>query len=263
MKLEVKDIVKGGKPIVCLTSYTAPMARIVDPLVDVILVGDSLGMVVYGFENTLPVTLDMMIAHGGAVARNATHAMVVVDMPYGTYESSKELALKNAQRIMKETGCAAVKPEGGQELAETVRYLVNNGVPVMGHIGLMPQSIEKMGGFKIQGRGDAGAQKVMADAKAIADAGAFSMVVEGTIEPVAKDITEAVNIPTIGIGASPACDGQILVVDDILGMYAPFTPKFVKRYVELAPIISEAVKQYADEVKARTFPTMGHCFLPK
>ncbi len=263
MKLEVKDIVKGGKPIVCLTSYTAPMTKIIDPLVDVILVGDSLGMVVYGFENTLPVTIDMMIAHGAAVVRNAQHALVVVDMPYGTYESSKELALKNAQRIIKETGCAAVKPEGGQELAETVRYLVDNGVPVMGHVGLMPQSVEKMGGFKIQGRGDAGAQKVMADAKAIADAGAFSLVIEGTIEPVAKDITEAVKIPTIGIGASPACDGQILVVDDIIGMFSAFTPKFAKRYVELSPIISDAVGKYANEVRERTFPTIGHCFLPK
>ncbi|MDD3371064.1 MAG: 3-methyl-2-oxobutanoate hydroxymethyltransferase [Alphaproteobacteria bacterium] len=263
MKISIKDIVKGNKPIVCLTSYTAPMAKIVDPLVDLILVGDSLGMVVYGFENTLPVTIDMMIAHGAAVVRNAEHALVVVDMPFGTYEHSKEEALKNAQRIMKETGCAAVKPEGGEELAETVRYLVDNGVPVMGHVGLMPQSIEKMGGFKIQGRGDAGAQKVMADAKAIEAAGAFCVVIEGTIEPVAKDITEALTIPTIGIGASPACDGQILVVDDILGMFSAFTPKFAKRYVELAPIVANAVKTYADEVRSGTFPTIGHCFLPK
>lgn len=263
MKIGIKDIVKGGKPIVCLTSYTAPMTKIIDPLVDIILVGDSLGMVVYGFENTLPVTLDMMIAHGAAVVRNAEHALVVVDMPFGTYEKSPEQALENARRVMKETGCAAVKPEGGIELAPTVKYLVDNGVPVMGHVGLMPQSIEKMGGFKIQGRNDDGAKKVMADAKAIAEAGAFSLVIEGTIEPVARDITKAVSIPTIGIGASPACDGQILVVNDILGMYSAFTPKFVKKYAELGPIISEAVGQYADEVRNGTFPTIEHCFLPK
>jgi 3-methyl-2-oxobutanoate hydroxymethyltransferase len=262
-RIGIQDIVKGGKPIVCLTSYTAPMTKLIDPFVDVILVGDSLGMVVYGFENTLPVTLEMMIRHGECVVRNASHALVVVDMPYGTYEHSKEEALKNAQRIMSETKCDAVKPEGGEALAPTVRYLVENGVPVMGHVGLMPQSIEKMGGFKIQGRGDEGAKKVMADAKAIADAGAFSLVIEGTIEPVARDITEAVSIPTIGIGASPACDGQILVVHDIVGMFSAFTPRFAKRYVELAPLVSSAVERYAEDVREHRFPTLEHCFLPK
>jgi 3-methyl-2-oxobutanoate hydroxymethyltransferase len=263
MSITVKDIVKGGKPIVCLTSYTAPMAKIVDPLVDIILVGDSLGMTIYGFENTLPVTIDMMIAHGAAVVRNASHALVVVDMPIGTYEKSPKQALENARRIMKETKCAAVKPEGGVELAPTVRHLVENGVPVMGHVGLMPQSVEKMGGYKIQGRNDEGAKKVMADAKAIADAGAFCVVIEGTLEPVAKDITNAISVPTIGIGASPACDGQVLVIDDILGLFTAFTPKFVKRYAELAPVISAAVGKYAEEVRARKFPEMGHCFLAK
>jgi 3-methyl-2-oxobutanoate hydroxymethyltransferase len=239
------------------------MTRIIDPLVDIIMVGDSLGTVVYGFENTLPVTIDMMIAHGEAVARTASHALVVVDMSYKTYEDSPEQALRSAQRIVKETKCAAVKLEGGEEMAPTVRFLVENGVPVMGHVGLLPQSIEKMGGYKIQGRNDEGAKKVKADAAAIADAGAFSLVIEGTIEPVARDITASVSVPTIGIGASPACDGQILVVDDILGLLPAFTPRFVKRYAELAPIISSAVERYANEVREGRFPTIEHCFLPK
>jgi len=263
MSVQIKDIVKSDKRIVCLTSYTAPFTRIIDPLVDVILVGDSLGMVIYGYENTLPVKIEQMIFHGEAVARTASHALVVVDMSYDTYEQSPEQALASAQRIMKETKCAAVKLEGGVAMAPTVKYLVDNGVPVMGHVGLLPQSVEKMGGFKIQGRNDEGAQKVMADAKAIEAAGAFSLVIEGTLEPVARDITAALSIPTIGIGASPACDGQILVVDDILGLFSAFTPKFAKKYAELAPIIAEAVGEYAKEVREGTFPTMGHCFLPK
>ncbi len=263
MKIGIKDIVKGGPPIVGLTAYTAPLARTIDPLVDIVFVGDSLGMVVYGFENTLSVTLDMMIAHGAAVVRSVAHALVVVDMPVGTYEYSPADALKNAQRVIKETGCDCVKMEGGKDLAPTVKYLVDNGVPVMGHVGLMPQSIEKMGGYKIQGRNDDGAKAVMADAVAIAEAGAFSLVIEGTIEPVAQDITRAVPIPTIGIGASPTCDGQVLVVDDVLGTYAPFTPKFAKRFVELTPIIAEAVERYATEVRDRKFPGPEHCFWPK
>ena len=186
----VKDIVKGRAPVVCLTAYTAPVARLLDPHVDILLVGDSLGMVLYGFENTLPVTLDMMIAHGAAVVRSSTQALVVVDMPYGSYEESPEQALRNAARVMKETGCLAVKLEGGQEMAATIRRFVQNGVPVMGHIGLMPQSVEKMGGFKIQGRDEAQAAKLIADAKAIEAAGAFSIVIEGTVEPVARAITK-------------------------------------------------------------------------
>jgi 3-methyl-2-oxobutanoate hydroxymethyltransferase len=261
MQIGIKDIVKGGKPIVCLTSYTAPMTKIIDPLVDIILVGDSLGMTIYGFDSTKRVTMDMMIAHGEAVARCASHALVVFDMPYATYDNPEQ-ALANAQLAMKETKCAAVKLEGGVEMAPTVKYLVDNGVPVMGHIGLMPQSVEA-GKFKIQGRGDDGAKKVMADAKAIEAAGAFSIVIEGTLEPVAQDITAAVGVPTIGIGASPKCDGQVLVIDDIIGTFFDFTPKFIKRYAELGPVISKAVAQYADEVRAGTFPTMEHCFLAK
>ncbi|MDD3028998.1 MAG: 3-methyl-2-oxobutanoate hydroxymethyltransferase [Alphaproteobacteria bacterium] len=263
MKIGIKNIVKAKEHIVCLTSYTAPMTRIVDPLVDIILVGDSLGMAIYGFENTLPVTLDMMIAHGEAVARTAGHALVVIDMPYGTYEKSPAQALENAKRIMDETKADAVKLEGGLAFIDTIRTLVENGIPVMGHVGLLPQSVEKMGGYKIQGRGDEGAQKVMADAKAVEKAGAFSVVIEGTLEPVARDITDALSIPTIGIGASPFCDGQILVVNDLLGTFSAFSPKFAKRYINLPPIIVEAISQYADDVRERRFPTMDHCYLPK
>lgn len=256
----VKDFTKGGTPIVCLTAYTAPLARILDPHVDLLLVGDSLGMVLYGFENTLSVTLEMMIAHGAAVVRSSSQALVVVDMPYGSYETSPDQALTNAKRIMSETGCTAVKLEGGQEMAAIVAHLVKNNIPVMGHIGLMPQSVEKMGGFKVQGRGEVQAEALKKDAAAIAAAGAFALVIEGTVESVAREITQAVPVPTIGIGASPACDGQILVIDDILGMFDAFTPKFVKRYAELSPVIAEAVEKYAADVRARRFPGPEHVF---
>ncbi|MFA4994831.1 MAG: 3-methyl-2-oxobutanoate hydroxymethyltransferase [Bdellovibrionales bacterium] len=261
MKITTKDIKKGGKPIVMLTSYTAPMTKIMDPLVDIILVGDSLGMTIYGFDSTKKVTLDMMIAHAEAVARCASHALVVFDMPYATYDTPKQ-ALESVRRVQKETKCDAFKLEGGVEMAPTVKYLVDNGVAVMGHIGLMPQSVEA-GKFIIQGRNDESMKKVMADAKAIEAAGAFSVVIEGTLEPVAHDITDAISIPTIGIGASPACDGQVLVIDDIIGTFWDFTPKFIKRYAVLRPLIEKAVAEYADEVRARTFPTIDHCFLPK
>jgi 3-methyl-2-oxobutanoate hydroxymethyltransferase len=263
IRRSVKDFRKGGTPIVCLTAYTAPIARLLDPHVDMMLVGDSLGMTLYGFENTLSVTLDMMIAHGAAVVRSSSQALVVVDMPYGSYEKSPAQALAAAQRVMKETGCMAVKLEGGEEMAATVRLLVQNKIPVVGHVGLMPQSIEKMGGFKIQGKDDVQAAKVKADAEAIADAGAFMIVIEGTIENVARDITQSLSVPTIGIGASVACDGQILVINDILGTFAAFTPKFVKRYAELAPIIEEAVENYANDVRARRFPGPEHTFVKK
>lgn len=259
----VKSIVKGGKPIVCLTAYTASNARLLDPHVDLLLVGDSLGMVIYGFDNTLSVTLDMMIAHGAAVVRCSSRALVVVDMPYGSYEQSPEQALQNAKRIMVETKCGAVKLEGGREMADTIRCLVQNNIPVMAHVGLMPQSIEKMGGFKIQGRDDAQAAKVKDDAQAVAEAGAFAVVIEGTIESVAREITEALSIPTIGIGASVACDGQILVIDDILGTFAAFAPKFAKRYTDLAPLISQAVESYAADVRAKHFPGPEHIFNKK
>jgi 3-methyl-2-oxobutanoate hydroxymethyltransferase len=259
----IGDFVKGRAPIVGLTAYTAPIARLLDPHVDFMLVGDSLGMVIYGFDSTLPVTLEMMIAHGAAVMRGSARALVVVDLPFGSYQESPEQAFRNAARILAETGCAAVKLEGGEEMAETVRFLTRRGVPVMGHVGLMPQSVNAAGGFKIQGRGEHQAERVAADAAAIAEAGAFSVVIEGTIEKVARAITEAVPAPTIGIGASPACDGQILVTDDVLGVFTAFTPRFVKRYAELAPLISAAAEAYAADVRARRFPGLEHCFATK
>jgi 3-methyl-2-oxobutanoate hydroxymethyltransferase len=252
--------VKGGVPIVGLTAYTAPIARLLDPYVDFLLVGDSLGMVVYGFDTTLAVTVDMMIAHGAAVMRGSARAVVVVDLPFGAYQESPEQAFRNAAHILAETGCAAVKLEGGEEMAETVHFLTRRGVPVMGHVGLMPQSVNAAGGFKVQGRGAEQADQVMADAIAIAEACAFAIVIEGTVEPVARAITERVTVPTIGIGASPACDGQILVTDDVLGVFTEFTPRFVKRYAELAPRISAAAESYAADVRARRFPAKEHCF---
>ena len=251
---------KGAVPIVCLTCYSAPMARLLDPVADLLLVGDSLGMVVYGFESTLPVTLDMMIAHGGAVVRGSRRSCVVVDMPFGSYQATPEQAFRNAARIMAETGCAAIKLEGGEAMAETVRFLVERGIPVLGHIGLQPQSINALGGFRAQGRSEPEASRVIADAHAVADAGAFALVVEGTAEPVARRLTEQVAVPTIGIGASPACDGQILVTEDILGLFAEFQPRFVKRYAELAPAVVAAAQAYADDVRARRFPGPEHCY---
>ena len=256
----VGDLVKGGAPIVGLTAYTAPIAQLLDPHVDFLLVGDSVGMVVYGFDTTLPVTVDMMIAHGAAVMRGSTQALVVVDLPFGSYQESREQAFRTASRILAETGCAAVKLEGGTEMAEIVRFLTERGIPVMGHVGLMPQSVNAAGGFKVQGRGQPQAERVSADAAAIAEAGAFALVIEGTIEPVARAITLAVPVPTIGIGASPMCDGQILVTDDILGLFTQFKPRFVRRYAELAPLIAAAAQAYAEDVRARRFPGPEHCF---
>ena len=256
----IGDLIKGGAPIVGLTAYTAPIAKLLDPHVDFLLVGDSVGMVVYGFDSTLPVTLEMMIAHGAAVMRASSRALIVVDLPFGSYQASREQAFRAAARIMAETGCAAVKLEGGTEMAETVRFLTERGIPVMGHVGLMPQSVHAEGGFKVQGRGRDEAERVKADAAAIAEAGAFALVIEGTVEPVARAITEAVPIPTIDIGASPACDGQILVTDDLLGVFTEFKPRFVRRYTELAPLIGAAAETYAADVRARRFPGPEHCF---
>src|SRR5215471_6311338 len=256
----IGDLIKGGAPIVGLTAYTAPIAKLLDPHVDFLLVGDSVGMVVYGFDSTLPVTVAMMIAHGAAVMRGSSQALIVVDLPFGSYQASREQAFRAAARIMAETGCAAVKLEGGTEMAETVRFLTERGIPVMGHVGLMPQSVHAEGGFKVQGRGLDQAERVMADAAAIAEAGAFSLVIEGTVEPVARAITKAVPIPTIGIGASPACDGQILVTDDLLGLFTQFKPRFVKRYAKPAPLIAAAAEAYAADVRARRFPGPEHCF---
>ncbi len=251
---------KGGEPLVVLTAYTAPIARLLDPICDILLVGDSVGMVVYGMETTLAVTLDMMINHGAAVVRSSSKACVVVDMPFGSYQESKEQAFRNCARVMAETGCAAVKLEGGRELAETIRFLVDRGIPVMAHIGLKPQAVHAAGGFRAQGRGDAEAEAIRADARAVTEAGAFSVVVEGTVEPVARALSAEIGIPTIGIGASPACDGQVLVIDDVLGLFDDFTPKFVKRYADLRPLITQAAETFAAEVKARTFPGPEHCF---
>ena len=254
---------KGGEPIVCLTAYTTQMARWLDPHVDLLLVGDSLGMVLYGFDSTLPVTLDMMIAHGSAVMRGAGHACVIVDLPFGSYQASPEQAFHSAARIMSETGASGVKLEGGEVMAETVRYLVQRGIPVCAHVGLMPQAVNVAGGFKATGRSDEEARQVTRDAEAMAEAGAFAVVLEGTLEPVAAAITASISIPTIGIGASPTCDGQILVSEDVFGLFSDFTPRFVKRYADLGPRIAEAAAAYSADVKARRFPAMEHCFLPK
>ena len=247
-------LMKGATPIVVLTAYTAPMARMLDQHVDVLLVGDSLGMVVYGMETTLGVTVEMMIAHGQAVMRGSKQACVIIDLPFGSYQESPAQAFKTCARVMAETGAGGVKLEGGAEMAETIRYLVERGVPVMGHVGLKPQSVNTLGGFRAQGRTEDEAAQVTRDAKAVAEAGAFSVVIEGTIEPVARAVSAAIAIPTIGIGASPQCDGQVLVTEDILGLAGDISPKFVKRYAELAPSIDEAARKYAEEVRARVFP---------
>lgn len=251
---------KGTEPIVSLTAYTTPMARMLDPHVDFLLVGDSLGMVVYGFESTLPVNLDMMIAHGAAVVRGSAHACIVVDMPFGSYEASPEQAYHAAARVLTETGCAAVKLEGGVSMAETIAFLTARGIPVLAHIGLTPQSVNAFGGFRVQGRGDAHAAAVRADAQAVEQAGAFGIVIEGVPEPLARTITEETTIPTIGIGASPACDGQVLVTEDMVGMFGTFTPKFAKRYAELGEQLGDVAARYAAEVRERTFPGPEHCF---
>jgi 3-methyl-2-oxobutanoate hydroxymethyltransferase len=251
---------KGGEPVVCLTAYTAPMARSLDPHVDLLLVGDSLGMVLYGFESTLPVTLEMMIAHGAAVVRGSTQACVIIDMPFATYQESPQAAFRSCARVMAETGCTGVKLEGGVEMAETVRFLVARGIPVLGHIGLLPQSVNAAGGFRAVGRSAEEAAQIIADAKAIAAAGAFAMVIEGTLEPVARAATEAVPVPTIGIGASPACDGQVLVTEDLLGLTGDKVPRFVRRYGALGEEIGHAVAAFAHDVKARRFPGPEHCY---
>jgi 3-methyl-2-oxobutanoate hydroxymethyltransferase len=244
---------KRGEPIVCLTSYHAHTARLVDRYCDVILVGDSLGMVMHGLETTVPVTLEMMILQGHAVMRGSQRALVVVDMPFGSYEQSKEQAFASCARVLKETGCGAIKLEGGRRMAETIAFLVERGVPVMGHVGLTPQSINTIGAFRAQGRDQADWGPIEADAKAVADAGAFAMVIEAVAEPLGRRISEVVAIPTIGIGASAACDGQILVLEDMLGL-SPWVPKFVKRYGDLGPGIEAAIAAYAKEVRSRAFP---------
>ncbi|WP_114966514.1 3-methyl-2-oxobutanoate hydroxymethyltransferase [Alkalilacustris brevis] len=245
---------KGGEPIVSLTSYHAHTAAIVDRYADFILVGDSLGMVMHGMDSTVGVPLDLMIMHGRAVVRGTQRALVVVDMPFGSYEESPAMAFRNAAKVMKETQCGAVKLEGGRRMADTIRFLTERGIPVMAHIGLTPQTSHVMGGFKTQGRDEESWPSHIADARAVAEAGAFALVVEGVVEPLAREITKAVSIPTIGIGASAECDGQILVLEDMLGLN-PRPPKFVKVYGALGDMIETAVRSYAEEVKSRTFPS--------
>ena len=261
-RLTVTDIMarKGAAPLVCLTAYTAPVARILDDHVDLLLVGDSLGMVIYGLDTTLGVTLDMMVAHGAAVVRATTKACVVVDLPFGSYQASPAAAFESAARVMSETGCAAVKLEGGAEMADTVAFLVQRGVPVVGHVGLTPQHVHRLGGFRAQGRTKSQANRLVVDAEEIANAGAFAGVVEAVPEGAARRVTEAIAVPTIGIGAGAVCDGQILVTDDMLGLFGTFTPRFVKRYAELGEAVAGAVVAYARDVQARDFPGPEHQF---
>lgn len=253
---------KGGTPLACLTAYTTPMARVVDAHCDVVLVGDSVGMVLHGFASTLDVTLDMMIMHGKAVRRGIERALMVVDMPFGSYEESPQQAFRNAARVMAETGCEAVKLEGGQPMAETVRFLTTRGIPVMAHVGLTPQAVNAFGGYGVQGRGEDG-DRIVRDAAAVTQAGAFAVVLEKVPEALARTITAQIAVPTIGIGASPACDGQILVVDDMLGAFTDFHPKFVRRYAELGAEAEKAVAAYAADVRARRFPAAEHVFADK
>lgn len=249
-------------PVVMLTAYTARMAQLLDQHCDILLVGDSLGQVIYGLPSSVPVTLDMMAAHGAAVVRGSYHSMVVVDMPFGAYEQSPQQAYESASRLLKDTGCAAVKLEGGEVMAETVSFLVNRGIPVMGHVGLTPQAVNVLGGYMARGRDGAEAEKIVNDAKALDEAGAFAVVVEGVMEPIAIAVTKAVSCVTIGIGGSARCDGQVLVTEDLLGMFER-VPRFVKRYEELADIIDKAVSAYAGEVRTRTFPGVEQTYQPK
>ncbi|MAZ15961.1 3-methyl-2-oxobutanoate hydroxymethyltransferase [Oricola sp.] len=251
---------KGGAPLVCLTAYTTPVAKLCDAHCDIVLVGDSVGMVLHGLPSTLGVTMEMMVLHGKAARRGVETALLVIDMPFGSYEETPEQAFRNAARLMAETGCAAVKLEGGESMRETIRFLTARGIPVMGHVGLTPQAVNAFGGYKVQGRGE-GAERIRRDARAVAEAGAFAVVLEKVTEPLARSITQEIPVPTIGIGASPACDGQVLVVDDMLGMFSDFRPKFVKRYAELGSEADAAIESYAEEVAARRFPGGEHVFV--
>ncbi len=263
MRKTLPDILaaKGSdEPLVCLTAYTTPMAKALDPHVDLMLVGDSIGMVLYGMENTLGVDLEMMIRHGQAVMREASSACVVIDMPFGSYEESPAQAYRNAARVMKETGCDAVKLEGGVDMSETITHLTAHNIPVMAHIGLLPQSVVKEGGYKIKGRTSDGEAQLMADILAVERAGAFCVVIEGTVDDVSTRLSAATSIPTIGIGASNACDGQILVTEDMIGAHNGHIPKFVKQYTQISGQIEEAVASYAADVKTRKFPEDAHVY---
>ena len=263
-RLSVPDIraMKGAAPIVSLTAYTAPIARLVDAEADVIIIGDSMAMVLYGLPDTLSLPLATMIGHAKSVVGATSHALCVFDMPFGSYEESKQQAFRNAARVMKRTGVQAVKLEGGEQMAPTIKHLVDNGIPVMGHVGLRPQAVNTMGGFKVQGRDPAAKAQIIKDAVAVDKAGAFSTVIEGVPPDVAKEVTAAVSNPSIGIGASVDCDGQVLVTEDMLGL-SPWVPKFVKTYASLAGDISKAVKNYADDVRSRRFPSSGQTYSDK
>ncbi len=253
---------KTEEPLVMLTAYTARQAQLLDAHCDILLVGDSLGQVIYGLPSTLPVTLEMMCAHGAAVVRGSYHSLVVVDMPFGSYEQGPQQAFESASRIMAETGCAAVKLEGGAVMAETIAFLTKRGIPVMAHVGLTPQAVNALGGYAARGRSQEEHEKIISDGKAIADAGAFAVVVEGVVEPIAIALTQSIEIPTIGIGASAQCDGQVLVTEDMLGMFER-VPRFVKRYEDIATTISKAAETYAQEVRARSFPGKEQTYQPK
>ncbi|HUE80456.1 MAG TPA: 3-methyl-2-oxobutanoate hydroxymethyltransferase [Sphingomicrobium sp.] len=250
------------EPIVMLTAYTMRMAQLLDPHCDMLLVGDSLGQVIYGLPSTIPVTIEMMCAHGAAVVRGSWHALVAVDMPFGSYEASPEQAFASASRVMKETGCAAVKLEGGEAMAPTIQFLNERGIPVIGHVGLTPQAVNVLGGYGARGRESDEAEKIQRDARAVDEAGAFCIVVEGVLEDIATEVAKRVAAPVIGIGASPQCDGQVLVTEDMLGLFER-TPRFVKRYDDLAARIGEAVAAYAGEVRSRKFPTSDQTYRPK
>jgi 3-methyl-2-oxobutanoate hydroxymethyltransferase len=245
-----------------LTAYTMRMAQILDRHCDMLLVGDSLGQVIYGLPSTIPVTLEMMCAHGAAVVRGSWHALVGVDMPFGSYEASPEDAFDSASRILKETGCAAVKLEGGEAMAPTIDFLAKRGIPVIGHVGLTPQAVNVLGGYGVRGRKGEEAEKIVADARAVVDAGAFCLVVEGVVEDIATKVAQEVPVPVIGIGASAGCDGQVLVTEDMLGLFER-TPRFVKRYADLATEIGEAAETYANEVRSRDFPSADQTYRPK
>jgi 3-methyl-2-oxobutanoate hydroxymethyltransferase len=253
---------KGKEPIVALTAYTMRTAQLLDEHCDLLLVGDSLGQVIYGLPSTIPVTLDMMCAHGAAVVRGSWHALVAVDMPFGSYEGSPEQAFASAARVMKETGAAAVKLEGGEAMAETIAFLSARGIPVIGHVGLTPQAVNALGGYRARGRDDAEADKILRDARAVAEAGCFCLVLEGVMEEIAVAATKAVACPTIGIGASAQCDGQILVTEDMLGLFER-TPRFVKKFGDLAGETSAAAAAYAADVRSRAFPGEGQIYRPK
>jgi 3-methyl-2-oxobutanoate hydroxymethyltransferase len=259
--LTVPDILarKGADPLVCTTAYTTPMAQIADRHCDLVLVGDSVGMVLHGLDSTVGVSMEMMILHGQAVRRGMKRAVMVMDMPFGSYEESREQAFRNAARMMRETGCTAIKMEGGTHLADTIAFLVDRGIPVMAHVGLTPQTINVLGGYKVQGRGK-DAKRIRDGAKAVAEAGAFSLVLEKIPASLADQITSDIAIPTVGIGASAGCDGQILVIDDLLGLFTAFKPKFAKRYATLGDDADAALARYAQEVRARSFPGPEHVF---